>query len=247
MEGSLKLKTVNSGLVFQEDLNIGKVTQQAIKTHIITMGDLALVFMGEIHDIKTLSSDFESRAHVFEGECDGEYLVRLIDEIQINEVLSLHDSVRVALDQVKGAYSVLVMSKNTPSNIVAGNTNQNTLAIGLGENEYYIGNDISSLHGRTDKVIYLGENKVAAMSCGGNVSIKTLLNEPIKPIIQRLECSFNPKKVADVEEKKSLSLNYMANLLGVRERRKSPTGFLDLIAFRLSELLLVSTPKNSFL
>ena len=53
----IKLNKVNSGLVFQKGLKIEKISQQIIKPHIATIGELALVFKGEINDEQGLKSD----------------------------------------------------------------------------------------------------------------------------------------------------------------------------------------------
>lgn len=226
--GNMKLNTVNSGLAFQQLWNTERAVHQPLNTAVATIGDLALVFMGEVDDVEALKADLQTRGHVFENECASEYLVRVIDEIQINEEVSLQDAVRIALKKVDGAYAVLVMSKQTPNNMVAGNVGPNMLSIGLGKNAFYISNVAATLSGLTNKVVYLGENKIASISLGEKLSIKTLLDEPIKPFINRLEWSLNRE---EYEDKKIHSLKSMATLLGHHPQRKqSPSRLRSLLS-----------------
>lgn len=76
-------------------------------------------------------------------------------------------------------------------------------------------------------MVYLGENKVASISLGEKLSIKTLLDEPIKPFINRLEWSLNRE---EYEDKRTHSLKSMATLLGHQQKKQSPSRLRSLLS-----------------
>jgi glucosamine--fructose-6-phosphate aminotransferase (isomerizing) len=225
--GNLKLNTVNSGITFQSHLTEAPISK-SMSPHISTIGELALTFVGQISNPTLLKHELRSRGHEFESECESEYLTRLIGEIQVNEELPLQQAVRVALRRTPGAYSIIVMSKDSPGTIVGGNTDEMELTIGLGANEFYIGTDAEILRGTTKKVIFLGSNKIASITSDATITIRTLLNEIIKPSVERLEWDFNKKQL--VENRKH-SLHSMALLLGHNVKNKEVSGFRSLSMF----------------
>ena len=56
--------------------------------------------------------------HQFESDTDTEVLVHLIEEIKTQENIDLFEAVRLALNEVVGAYAIGVISQDNPDEII---------------------------------------------------------------------------------------------------------------------------------
>ena len=59
------------------------------------------------------------RGHQFESETDTEVLVHLIEDIHKNSKYDLFDVVRVALNEVIGAYAIVIIDSDNPIELIA--------------------------------------------------------------------------------------------------------------------------------
>ena len=81
---------------------------------------ISIIHNGIIENYESIKKALQKRGHQFDSETDTEVLVHLIEEIQKNENTSLFESVRLALNEVVGAYAIAVISnENTDEVIVA--------------------------------------------------------------------------------------------------------------------------------
>mgnify|MGYP001573038483 CR=1 FL=1 len=60
----------------------------------------------------TAAHELIKRGHVFLSDTDTEVLIHLIEDIQQKENSRLGEAIRVALNQVVGAYAIVILSKN---------------------------------------------------------------------------------------------------------------------------------------
>ena len=106
---------------------------------------ISIIHNGIIENYESIKKALQKRGHQFESETDTEVLVHLIEEIQKKENTSLFESVRLALNEVVGAYAIAVISnENTDEVIVA--KKGSPLVVGIGENEFFIAsNQIASI------------------------------------------------------------------------------------------------------
>lgn len=77
------------------------------------------------------------RGHHFESDTDTEVLIHLIEDIMVNEVQDLPEAVRIALNEVVGAYAIVILAKNNPDMLVAARKGS-PLVIGIGEDEFLL-------------------------------------------------------------------------------------------------------------
>ena len=122
---------------------------------------------------------------MFKSDTDTEVLIHLIEEIQKNTQLELREAVRVALNEVVGAYAIVIMSKDEPDQLIAARKGS-PMVIGVGKDEYFIASDASPIIEYTKNVIYLNDNEIAYIK-RDELLIKNLDNVVKTPYVQELE------------------------------------------------------------
>jgi len=82
--------------------------------HFSESKNLAIIHNGIIENYAPLKEELVNRGYSFVSETDTEVLVQLIEDIRIHEKASLIEAVQLALNQVIGAYSIVIVSKDNP-------------------------------------------------------------------------------------------------------------------------------------
>ena len=156
--------------------------------HLSNSGNLSIIHNGIIENYASIKTELKKRGYTFHSDTDTEVLVNLIEEIKKQENSSLEDAVRIALNEVIGAYAIVVMDRNNPDQLIAARKGS-PLVIGIGEGEYFIASDASPIIEYTKNVVYLDDQEYAVINRGGDFYIKTLGNIEKSPAIQKLEMS----------------------------------------------------------
>ena len=168
----------------------GPPNQVNAHPHFSGDGSLALIHNGIIENYSAIKSALEAKGHKFVSETDTEVLVHLIEDIIYNEKISLFEAVRVALDEVIGAYAIIVMQKGKVDEFVAARKGS-PLLIGIGRNEYYVASDATPIIEYTNNVIYLEDGHIARINKNENIEIKNIKNKNITPYIQELKLNID--------------------------------------------------------
>ena len=148
---------------------------------------LVIVHNGIIENYATIKNELISKGYNFESETDTEVLVNLIEYVQITENVKLGKAVQLALSQVIGAYAIAVFDKKKPDEIVVARLGS-PLAIGIGEDEMFIGSDVTPFLDFTRKVIYLEEGQVGVLRNHKEIMFYEISNDTkISPTIEVLE------------------------------------------------------------
>ncbi len=136
---------------------------------------LAVVHNGVVENFRSLKARLEVEGYVFQSETDSEVIAHLVDSClkQLpaagpGAASELDDSpwvtaVRQAVSQLRGTYGLLVLFRDRPDLLVAARLGS-PLVIGVGDGEYLIASDASPLAGHTDRIVYLADHEVAAIS-----------------------------------------------------------------------------------
>lgn len=146
---------------------------------------LALVHNGIIENYAAVKAQLLSKGHVFHSQTDTEVLVHLIEDIYSHEKVSFDEAVRLALNQVHGAYAIVVISKLDPEMIVAARKGS-PLVVGVGNNEFLLASDASPIIEYTKSVVYLNDSEMAIIK-DRTLSIKTITNEVKSAYVQELD------------------------------------------------------------
>ena len=156
--------------------------------HLSNSGDLAVIHNGIIENYAVLKEELQKRGYTFHSDTDTEVLVNLIEEVKKQDKSSLEDAVRTALNEVIGAYAIVVMDRNDPDHLIAARKGS-PLVLGIGEDEFFVASDASPIIEYTKNVVYLDDKEYACISRDGSFFIKTLGNVEKSPAIQKLEMS----------------------------------------------------------
>lgn len=156
--------------------------------HISQSGNLAIIHNGIIENYASIKAELKKRGYVFHSDTDTEVLVNLIEEVRRQDQPVLEDAVRVALNQVVGAYAIVVIDKSNPDQLIAARKGS-PLVIGIGEGEFFVASDASPIIEYTKNVIYLDDQEYGVINRDGSYTIKTLGNVEMTPAIQALEMS----------------------------------------------------------
>ncbi len=168
----------------------GVPSDQNSHPHLSNNGKIALVHNGIIENYDTIKTMLTEKGYVFHSETDTEVLVNLIEYIMVsNPELDFPTAVRYALNEVFGAYAITVMHDDYPGLLVVARLGS-PLAIGLGNNEYFIASDASPFVEFTKQAVYLEEGHMATISLEGGVDIRNIKdNVKITPQVQELKMS----------------------------------------------------------
>lgn len=155
--------------------------------HYSNSGELVIIHNGIIENYDSLKQELISRGYTFHSDTDTEVLVNLIEEIQKTQELKLGKAVQVALNQVVGAYAIAVMDIKKPNEIIAARLGS-PLAIGIGENEYFITSDASPFIEYTNNAIYLEDEEMAIIRLHKPLKIRKIKDDSlVTPDIQQLQ------------------------------------------------------------
>ncbi|MCX3265306.1 glutamine--fructose-6-phosphate transaminase (isomerizing) [Pedobacter agri] len=152
--------------------------------HTSNSGNLSIIHNGIIENYATLKEELLNRGHQFASETDTEVLIHLIEEIQSIEGTDLLESIRLALNEVVGAYAIVVMDKNQPDRLYVARKGS-PLVIGVGNGEHFVASDATPIIEYTKNVIYLNDNEIAVIN-KDELLIKRLDNVIQTPTIQEL-------------------------------------------------------------
>ena len=150
--------------------------------------DITLIHNGIIENYDSIKKALVKLGHKFESETDTEVLVHLIEEIKNQDNLNLFEAVRLALNEVVGAYAIGVISSDNPDEIIVAKKGS-PLVIGINEGEYFIASDASPIVEYTKEVLYLEDGEIARLCVGHELELKTIDNVIKTPYIQELEMS----------------------------------------------------------
>jgi len=89
------------------------------------------------------------------------------------EKVKLGKAVQIALNQVVGAYAIVVFDKAKPNELVVAKLGS-PLAIGLGENEFFVASDASPFIEYTNNAIYLEDEEMAVIRRHKGVKIRKI-------------------------------------------------------------------------
>lgn len=155
--------------------------------HLSNSGRLAIIHNGIIENYDSLKQELVNRGFTFKSDTDTEVLINLIEDVQIRENLKLGKAVQVALNQVVGAYAIVVFDVEKPNELVVARLGS-PLAIGIGEEEYFIASDASPFIEYTSNAIYLEDEEMAIVRLHKPIKVRKIKDDTlVEPYVQELQ------------------------------------------------------------
>jgi glucosamine--fructose-6-phosphate aminotransferase (isomerizing) len=155
--------------------------------HVSKNGNLAIIHNGIIENYNSLKIALQNRGYDFVSQTDTEVLVHLIDDIQKNIKVDLAEAVRLALNEVIGAYAIVVISNDETDKLVVAKLSS-PMVVGFGDGELFVASDGSPLIEHTKKVTYIEDGQMAVLHLNGEIDIKNIKdNTAHVPYIDELE------------------------------------------------------------
>jgi glucosamine--fructose-6-phosphate aminotransferase (isomerizing) len=161
--------------------------------HYSNSGNLIIIHNGIIENYESIRQELTKRGYTFESDTDTEVLINLIEEVKTKENVLLGKAVQIALNQVVGAYAIAVFDVQKPDEIVVAKLGS-PLAIGIGEDEFFIASDASPFIEFTNNAVYLEDQEMAIIRLGKEIKLRKIKNDAIAyPMVQELQ--FNLEEI----------------------------------------------------
>jgi len=137
----------------------GQVNAVNAHPHYDCSKKIAVVHNGIIDNFQELRQMLNRQGHIFVSDTDTEVIPHLIESCYGNNLL---EAVEKALTKVEGSYAIAVLKEGDDTLIVS--RKDSPLVIGIGDGEKYIASDIPAIMDYVNKVIYLEDGDIAAIS-----------------------------------------------------------------------------------
>ncbi|HUY39510.1 MAG TPA: glutamine--fructose-6-phosphate transaminase (isomerizing) [Candidatus Binataceae bacterium] len=122
-------------------------------------GPVAVIHNGIIENYVELRAALVGRGHKLRSQTDTELISHLIEE-RVGAGDSLVDAVRAIVCELRGSFSIVVMSETEPETLVAAKT-ATPLVLGIGEGENFVASDIPAILEHTRNTIVLEDREIA--------------------------------------------------------------------------------------
>ena len=123
----------------------------------------SLIHNGIIENHYSIKEYLLSKGVEFSSDTDTEVLVQFIGYLYKKNKMNFLDTIKLALKEVVGAYGIVVISKDEPDKIIAAR-NGSPLVIGLGQDENFVGSDVSAIMEHTRNIFYLDDDEIAVIT-----------------------------------------------------------------------------------
>jgi glucosamine--fructose-6-phosphate aminotransferase (isomerizing) len=155
--------------------------------HVSNSGNIVIIHNGIIENYEPLKKELLKRGYTFTSDTDTEVLVNLIEDVKKKDNIKLGKAVQIALNQVVGAYAICVFDREKPDEIIVARLGS-PIAIGVGENEFFIASDASPFIEYTSNAIYLEDEEMAIVRLHKPLKIRKIKDDSlVDPYIQELQ------------------------------------------------------------
>jgi glucosamine--fructose-6-phosphate aminotransferase (isomerizing) len=157
------VRDATTGMAHTRWATHGAPTSKNAHPHGDCAGNIAVVHNGIIENHAALRQMLISKGHRFVSDTDTEVLAHLIEQFYQG---SLEQAVAGALQEVEGAYGIVVLSVKEPNTLVVARSGS-PLLIGIGNGENFVASDPSAVLAYTRSVVYLDEGNLAVVTPSG--------------------------------------------------------------------------------
>ncbi|MCX6419285.1 MAG: glutamine--fructose-6-phosphate transaminase (isomerizing) [Actinobacteria bacterium] len=129
--------------------------------HLTREQSIAVVHNGIIENFARLRAELEDADYEFQSETDTEVVAHLLDSVY-DPATGLAEAMRVVCRRLDGAFTLVAIHADEPG-VVVGARRNSPLVVGRGDNENFLGSDVSAFIGYTRNAIELGQDQVVEL------------------------------------------------------------------------------------
>ena len=157
----------------------GRPTSYNAHPHTDCTGEIVLVHNGIVENFLDLKEMLLAEGHEFSSETDTEVIVHLVEKY-MDEGEPFEEAVRMALNRLKGAQAVVVVSTREPGKLVAARIgNAGGISVGVGDGEMFLASDMPAILEHTRRMVFLESREMAIVTADG-ARYLTLDGEPVE-------------------------------------------------------------------
>lgn len=175
------IKTATLGIGHIRWATHGAPTEVNAHPHTCNCGKLVIVHNGIIENFKSLKEELIKKGCEFCSQTDTETVAHLIAQ-EYKKTNDLTQAVRLATQQIHGAYALCVMHQDLPDVLVATKRNA-PLLVGIGEGEFLVASDVPAIIEHTKKAMYLNDDEIVTLTKDKMI----LINADGKELEQKIE------------------------------------------------------------
>ena len=155
--------------------------------HYSNSGNLVIIHNGIIENYASIKKELEKKGFTFKSDTDTEVLINLIEYIQQKGNYMLGKAVQIALNEVVGAYAIAVFDITKPNEVIAARLGS-PLAIGVGNDEFFIASDASPFIEYTNNAVYLEDEEMAVIRLHKETRYRKIKDDSLfDPYLQELK------------------------------------------------------------
>ncbi len=185
LEGLLENKPLRgqAGIGHTRWATHGKPSDENSHPHTDEKTKFAVVHNGIIENFMPIKEELLAKGYVFTSETDTEVIAHLLADLYDGDLVS---TVRKAVQKMRGAYALGIMTEHEPDKLVAVRM-ASPLIVGLGNGEAFIGSDIPAILEHTRDVYILNEGEMAVLTRDGVELMNAETGEKVERDIFRVE------------------------------------------------------------
>jgi len=223
----------------------GEPSDRNAHPHASNSGEIAVVHNGIIENYAQLKAELMKQNYEFHSDTDTEVMAVPIEAIKQNAKVSTEEAIRLALNEVVGAYALAVVDSKTPDTIFVAKKSS-PLVIGIGKDAYYIASDATPIVEYTRDVTYLQDGEMAILKPGHKLVIRGIedASEHV-PYIDHLELNVEAIEKAGYDHFMLKEINEQSRAIkdSLRGRVRADEGLVKLGGIEEYEQRIVNAKK----
>ncbi len=139
----------------------GGPTDRNAHPHLGDDGKLALIHNGILENFAELKAELVADGATFTSETDTEVAALLVGKAY-RETGDLTEAMRLVVNRLHGAFTLLIMHEDAPG-VVVGARRNSPLVIGLGDGENFLGSDVAAFIEFTHRAVAIGQDQIVTI------------------------------------------------------------------------------------
>ena len=157
--------------------------------HLDQTGKISLVHNGIIENHDIIKQVLRRQGVSFTSDTDTEVISQLISMLYFgSSKISFENAVRLALQEIVGAYGIVVLCADEPDTLVAAKMGS-PLVFGIGDENYFLASDAAPIIEYTRNVIFLDDGELLVIKNGSYAISNINSKKPITKTFTKIDLS----------------------------------------------------------